>query len=34
VARAVIAMVGQPRGTHLTLIEVEPEAPTIPRGEP
>lgn len=27
VARAVIAMVGQPRGTHLTLIEVEPEAP-------
>lgn len=34
VARAVVAMVGQPRGTHLTLIEVEPEAPTIPRGEP
>ncbi|HEX7134995.1 MAG TPA: SDR family oxidoreductase [Iamia sp.] len=27
VARAVTTMVGQPRGTHLTLIEVEPEAP-------
>jgi NADP-dependent 3-hydroxy acid dehydrogenase YdfG len=31
VARAVIAMVGQPRGTHLTLIEVEPEAPASRR---
>lgn len=31
VARAVIAMVGQPRGTHLTLIEVEPEAPSVRR---
>ncbi|QYG92164.1 SDR family oxidoreductase [Iamia sp. SCSIO 61187] len=38
VARAVTAMVTQPRGTHLTLIEVEPEAPAVrrthvPRGE-
>jgi NADP-dependent 3-hydroxy acid dehydrogenase YdfG len=31
VARAVIAMVSQPRGTHLTLIEVEPEAPSVRR---
>lgn len=31
VARAVIAMVSQPRGTHLTLIEVEPEAPSTRR---
>lgn len=31
VARAVVAMVTQPRGTHLTLIEVEPEAPTARR---
>ncbi len=31
VARAVIAMVSQPRGTHLTLIEVEPEAPRARR---
>ncbi|HEU5151474.1 MAG TPA: SDR family oxidoreductase [Iamia sp.] len=31
VARAVIAMVSQPRGTHLTLIEVEPEAPSARR---
>lgn len=31
VARAVIAMVSQPRGTHLTLIEVEPEAPEVRR---
>jgi NAD(P)-dependent dehydrogenase (short-subunit alcohol dehydrogenase family) len=27
VARAVLAVVGTPRGTHLTLVEVEPEAP-------
>jgi NADP-dependent 3-hydroxy acid dehydrogenase YdfG len=31
VARAVVAMVSQPRGTHLTLIEVEPEAPAARR---
>ncbi len=31
VARAVVAMVSQPRGTHLTLIEVEPEAPPARR---
>jgi len=31
VARAVLAMVAQPRGTHLTLIEVEPEAPAAHR---
>jgi NADP-dependent 3-hydroxy acid dehydrogenase YdfG len=30
VAAAVVAMVATPRGTHLTLIEVEPEAPTRP----
>lgn len=39
VARAVTAMVATPRGTHLTLIEVEPEAPSvrrthIPGGQP
>jgi len=39
VARAVVAMVGQPRGTHLTLIEIEPEAPAarrthVPGGSP
>jgi NADP-dependent 3-hydroxy acid dehydrogenase YdfG len=28
VARAVLAVVSTPRGTHLTLVEVEPEAPT------
>jgi NADP-dependent 3-hydroxy acid dehydrogenase YdfG len=27
VARAVVAVVATPRGTHLTLVEVEPEAP-------
>ena len=27
VARTVVAVVGTPRGTHLTLVEVEPEAP-------
>ena len=27
VARAVHAVVSTPRGTHLTLVEVEPEAP-------
>ena len=27
VARAVITVVSTPRGTHLTLVEVEPEAP-------
>ena len=27
VARAVLAVVSTPRGTHLTLVEVEPEAP-------
>lgn len=27
VAGAVLAMVGAPRGTHLTLVEIEPEAP-------
>lgn len=27
VARAIVAMVSTPKGTHLTLIEVEPEAP-------
>lgn len=30
VANAVVAMVSTPRGTHLTLVEVEPEAPTSP----
>ena len=29
VARAVMAAVSTPRGTHLTLIEVEPEAPVV-----
>jgi NADP-dependent 3-hydroxy acid dehydrogenase YdfG len=28
VARTVVTMVSTPRGTHLTLVEVEPEAPT------
>ena len=28
VARAVVAVISTPRGTHLTLVEVEPEAPT------
>ncbi len=27
VARAVVTVVSTPRGTHLTLVEVEPEAP-------
>ena len=30
VAAAVVAVVSTPRGTHLTLVEVEPEAPAIP----
>lgn len=35
VANAVIAMISTPRGTHLTLVEVEPEAPpTAPPDEP
>lgn len=39
VARAAAAMVATPRGTHLTLIEVEPEAPAarrthVPGGSP
>jgi NAD(P)-dependent dehydrogenase (short-subunit alcohol dehydrogenase family) len=29
VARAVLTVVSTPRGTHLTLVEVEPEAPII-----
>jgi NAD(P)-dependent dehydrogenase (short-subunit alcohol dehydrogenase family) len=32
VARVVHAVVTTPRGTHLTLVEVEPEAPTTPAG--
>lgn len=31
VAAAVVAVVGAPRGTHLTLVEVEPEAPVSRR---
>jgi NADP-dependent 3-hydroxy acid dehydrogenase YdfG len=34
VANAVVAMVGAPRGAHLTLIEVQPEAPLIGGGLP
>jgi NADP-dependent 3-hydroxy acid dehydrogenase YdfG len=30
IANAVVAMVSVPKGTHLTLIEVEPEAPVVP----
>lgn len=30
VADAIVAMVSAPKGTHLTLIEVEPEAPVLP----
>jgi NADP-dependent 3-hydroxy acid dehydrogenase YdfG len=30
VADAIVAMVGAPKGTHLTLIEVQPEAPVLP----
>lgn len=30
VADAIVAMVTAPKGTHLTLIEVEPEAPVLP----
>jgi NAD(P)-dependent dehydrogenase (short-subunit alcohol dehydrogenase family) len=29
VARVVLAVVSTPRGTHLTLVEVEPEAPVV-----
>jgi len=30
VATAIVAMVSAPKGTHLTLIEVQPEAPVLP----
>jgi NADP-dependent 3-hydroxy acid dehydrogenase YdfG len=30
VAQAIVVMVSVPKGTHLTLIEVEPEAPVLP----
>jgi NADP-dependent 3-hydroxy acid dehydrogenase YdfG len=30
IANAVLAMVRAPKGTHLTLIEVQPEAPVVP----
>jgi NADP-dependent 3-hydroxy acid dehydrogenase YdfG len=30
VANAIVAMISTPKGTHLTLIEVEPEAPVLP----
>jgi len=30
VANAIVAMVSAPKGTHLTLIEVQPEAPVLP----
>ncbi|CAN5428670.1 SDR family oxidoreductase [soil metagenome] len=30
VAAAIVAMVAAPKGTHLTLVEVQPEAPVIP----
>ncbi len=33
VAAAVLAVVSAPRGAHLTLIEIEPEAPLAPRQE-
>jgi len=33
IAQAVMVVVSAPRGTHLTMIEVEPEAPVEPRSE-
>ncbi|MCB0958182.1 MAG: short-chain dehydrogenase, partial [Acidimicrobiales bacterium] len=30
VADAIVAMVSAPKGTHLSLIEVQPEAPVVP----
>jgi NAD(P)-dependent dehydrogenase (short-subunit alcohol dehydrogenase family) len=30
VANAVLAVVSAPKGTHLTLVEVQPEAPVLP----
>jgi NADP-dependent 3-hydroxy acid dehydrogenase YdfG len=30
VAQAILAMVSVPKGTHLTLVEVQPEAPVLP----
>ena len=30
VANAIVAMVSAPKGTHLTLVEVQPEAPVTP----
>lgn len=33
VAAAILAMVSTPRGTHLNLIEVQPQAPTVPTAQ-
>jgi len=34
IANAVFAVVSAPRGTHLNMIEVEPEAPVQPPSKP
>ncbi len=33
IANGVVAMVSAPRGTHINLMEIQPQAPTVPKGE-